>query len=85
MKRLLRIAIAWVALLGMALSAHAQSLDESWTLTVNGQTVVANPDGSFLIPNISAADSFGPAGPGSRPDFLSDDFYGTLLTSEDLF
>jgi hypothetical protein len=33
-----------------------------------------NPDGTFRIPNISAADEFGPGGPGTRPDFVSDDF-----------
>src|SRR5258706_15352058 len=49
-------------------------LNDSWTTTVNGQTIQVNPDGSFRIPNISAPDQFGPEGPGSRPDFLSDDF-----------
>jgi hypothetical protein len=53
-------------------------LDETWTVTVRGQTVVVNPDGSFRINNISAPDSFGPGGPGTRPDFISDDF--TRLT-----
>lgn len=53
-------------------------LDDSWTITVRGQTVVPNPDGSFRITNISAPDSFGPGGPGTRPDFVSDDF--TRLT-----
>src|SRR5439155_7357534 len=48
-------------------------LDETWTLTIAGQTVQANPDGSFRIPNVTAPDLFGAAGPGSRPDFLSDD------------
>ena len=28
---------------------------------------VTGPDGTFTIPNISAADLFGPNGPGSRP------------------
>ena len=49
-------------------------LDETWTITVNGQTVQVNPDGSFRTPNISAADQFGLGGPGTIPDFLSDDF-----------
>jgi hypothetical protein len=40
-------------------------LDDTWQLTVNGQTVQVNSDGSFRIRNISAADTF-PA------DFLSD-------------
>lgn len=42
-------------------------------LSVNGQTVTVNGDGSFTIPNISAPDAFGAGGPGSIPDFLSDD------------
>ncbi len=50
------------------------TLDETWTLSVAGQTIQVSPDGSFTIPNISAPDEFGPAGPGTRPDFLSDDF-----------
>jgi hypothetical protein len=50
------------------------SLDESWSVSVSGQTVRVNSDGSFLIPNISAPDQFGANGPGSRPDFLSDNF-----------
>ena len=54
-------------------NAFAQ-LDETWTITVNGQTVQVRPYGSFRIPNISAADQFGLGGPGTRPDFLSDDF-----------
>ena len=51
-----------------------QPLDDTWRVTVGGQTVQVNPDGSFLIPNITAPDLFGPSGPGSPPDFLSDDF-----------
>ena len=52
---------------------NAQQLDESCTVTVNGQTVQVNPDGSFVVPNVAAADLFGPGGPGTRPDFVSDD------------
>ena len=54
-------------------TAMAQ-LDETWTVSVNGQTVQVNSDGSFRIPNIPAPDQFGVSGPGSPPDFLSDDF-----------
>ncbi|MGE3310987.1 MAG: hypothetical protein AB7O66_13545, partial [Limisphaerales bacterium] len=59
---------------GSALPVIAQPLDQTWTLTVAGQTVQANADGSFRIPNVSAPDLFGANGPGSTPDFLSDDF-----------
>ena len=37
-------------------SANAQQLDETWTLTVNGQSVQADDDGSFRIPGITAPD-----------------------------
>ncbi|NOT00533.1 MAG: hypothetical protein HOP29_07885 [Phycisphaerales bacterium] len=62
-------------------SASAQ-LDETWTVTVNGQNVQVNPDGSFRIPNISAADQFGAGGPGTSPDFRSDDIL--ILTGRGL-
>jgi len=50
------------------------TLDGSWILTVNGQSVQANPSGTFTIANIAAPDQFGAGGPGSVPDFLSDNF-----------
>lgn len=49
-------------------------LDERWTVTVNGQTVRADESGGFRIPNIAAGDVFGDDGPGSAPDFKSDDW-----------
>ena len=49
-------------------------LNDSWTVTVAGQSAQVNPGGTFLIPNIAAPDQFGPDGPGSRPDLLSDSF-----------
>ena len=48
-------------------------LDASWTLTASGQTVNADRDGSFDISNLIAPDLFGPGGPGTIADFLSDD------------
>jgi hypothetical protein len=57
--------------------AHAEvfeKLDESWTVSINGQTAAADSNGSFFVPNVSAPDLFGPGGPGSSPDFKSDDF-----------
>lgn len=53
---------------------QSQTLDETWTVMVGTQAVQVNPDGSFRIPNIPSPDQFGPGGPGTRPDFLSDDF-----------
>ncbi|HRI13376.1 MAG TPA: hypothetical protein PLX89_10245 [Verrucomicrobiota bacterium] len=53
--------------------ANAQ-LDNHWTVSVLGQTVPVNNDGSFVISNISAPDQFGPGGPGTLPDFVGDDF-----------
>ncbi len=58
----------------------AQQLDESCTVTVNGQTVQVNHDGSFVVPNIAAPDLFGAGGPGTAPDFLSDDFLRVIGT-----
>ncbi len=55
--------------------SFAQQLDPNWTVTVNGQTVQVSANGSFNISNISAPDNFGPSGPGSPPDNLSDDFF----------
>ena len=56
-------------------------LDDSWTVTVSGQTVHVNPDGSFLIPNVSAPDQFGLGGPGTSPDFVGDDFVRAVAVS----
>ena len=53
---------------------RGQQLDETWTVMVGTQAVQVNTDGTFRIPNIPAPDQFGPGGPGSAPDFLSDDF-----------
>jgi hypothetical protein len=78
-----RLGLAAASLLGLLqLPVTGQvSLDETWTATCNGQTVQVNPDGSFRIPNISAADDFGLGGPGTPPDFLSDDFLRVVATS----
>ena len=58
--------------LGVAAS-KAQQLDDTWRVSVNGQQVSVRPDGTFRIDNISSADQFGPGGPGTRPDFQSDE------------
>ena len=65
------VCLAAIAVVSATASAQ---LDETWTVSVNGQTVQVNSDGSFRIPNIAAPDQFGAQGPGSAPDFLSDDF-----------
>jgi hypothetical protein len=49
-------------------------LDNNWQVTIAGQLVPVNPDGSFSVANISAPDTFGAGGPGTPPDFVSDDF-----------
>jgi alpha-tubulin suppressor-like RCC1 family protein len=64
-----------LALTSIAPLAVAQSLDDTWTVSVNGQSVQVGADGHFHIPNISAADQFGSDGLGEFPDFLSDDFF----------
>ena len=67
----------WNVLVAIGTIGHhgmlAQQLDSSWQLTVAGQTVFADDDGTFRIDNIAAPDLFGPDGPGTVPDFLSDD------------
>ena len=49
---------------GMALG---QQLDGSCTVTVNGQSVQVDPNGSFTISNVSAPDVFGPGRAGTGP------------------
>jgi hypothetical protein len=66
-----RFLVAVLATSAMASISSAQ-LDESWTLVVGGQSAQANPDGSFTVANIAAADNFGAGGPGTAPDFISD-------------
>lgn len=68
-----QIAAVWAAGLLVSLPLQAQ-LDDTWLVTVRGQAVTPNPDGSFVITNISAPDDFGPDGPGSPRDNISDDF-----------
>ena len=57
-----------------AVDVH-QSLVEGhvWRLSVRGQSAQPNPGGTFLVPSVVAPDRFGEEGPGSAPDFLSDD------------
>ncbi len=62
-----------VLMLAVLVTPSLGQLDDSWTVSLNGQTVQVNPNGSFRIPNVAAADEFGESGPGSAPDFLSDD------------
>ncbi len=66
--------LIFLSLLFFGPRTMAQTLDETWTVTANGQSVQVNPDGSFSIPNIAAPDLFGADGPGSGPDSLSDDY-----------
>ncbi len=66
------VIMTFAALPGNSSAQQFPKLDSSWTVTVNGQSVQVNNDGSFVIPNVSAADQFGPGGPGTAPDFVSD-------------
>ena len=68
-----RALLVVAGLLALAGNSAAQ-LDDTWLITVRGQTVVPEPDGSFVVRNISAPDDFGPDGPGSPRDNISDDF-----------
>ena len=53
-------------------------LDSSWQVTVNGRTVEVLRGGGYKIPNISATDQFGPGGPGTTPDFESDEMFRVI-------
>ncbi len=68
------IVLTWIWHSGLqAQTATRPTIDSTYILKVGGQTV--RPEGgSFVIPNIAAPDQFGESGPGSRPDFVSDEF-----------
>jgi hypothetical protein len=55
-------------------------LNDDWTVTVNGQVVTPNNEGQFIVRNIAAPDQFGPGGPGTAPDFMSDDYLRVIGT-----
>ncbi|MBK8100107.1 MAG: carboxypeptidase regulatory-like domain-containing protein [Planctomycetes bacterium] len=78
--RALVAAVVSVGFLVHQVSAQQALLDASWTVTVNGQQAQVNGNGTVLIPNVAAADQFGVGGPGTSPDFLSDDFLQLLGT-----
>ncbi len=78
-RHFVQIFMASIAITAFAGIAIGQ-LDDRWTISVNGQTAIANADGSFAIPNIAAPDAFGLGGPGSLPDFLSDDTLRVVAT-----
>ncbi len=67
-------AVAVLVLLPLSFLIGAE-LDDTWTVSVNGQTVPVGANGKFIIPNIAAADNFGPGGQGTAPDFKSDDYF----------
>jgi formylglycine-generating enzyme required for sulfatase activity len=54
-------------------AGECPAADELPVVSINGQRVTANPDGSFKVANFAAPDLFGAGGPGTAPDFLSDD------------
>jgi hypothetical protein len=76
--------VAW-AVCGFSPRASAgpppPKVDERWAVTVNGQTIRVDADGSFRLPNIAAADLFGATGPGSPPDFKSDEWFQVVGTA----
>lgn len=72
-------ATACLALLGcLGRPASAQGLDENWTVTIGPEVLQAEPNGSFKLANLVAADLFGPGGPGTAPDGLSDESFRAL-------
>ena len=75
-----RLRFCWVVLLPLATlwvrSANAQQLDQTWTVTVNGQTVPVSSNGGFVVPNIAVVDV-------DPVDFVSDDFLRVGASSGD--
>jgi len=70
-----RIGLLVAALLLVALhGASAQTIDSSWTVTVNGQTTQVNPNGTFKVPNVQSVDNTPPF------DGLSDEYYRAIGT-----
>jgi hypothetical protein len=59
---------------GAGLENTEALLDETWTLSVGGRSVQLEGDGAVRVSNIPAPDQFGAGGPGTAPDFVSDDF-----------
>lgn len=74
------VAVGVLLLSSANTSADAQSLDATWTVTINGQTAPVYPNGSFRVPNVQADDNFGPGGPGTFPDGIADDWTRVLAT-----
>lgn len=68
--------VAWAVqgFLPIVSAAPPPQIDERWTVTVNGQTVRVNADGSFRLPNIAAADV-------NPVDFRSDDWFQVVGTA----
>lgn len=60
---------------GLDIPANAQ-------VTVNGQTVPVDENGNFRIFNVLAPDQFGPGGPGTAPDFTSDEWFRVTGTGQ---
>ncbi len=59
----------------------APKIDDSWALKVGGQSNGVGAD-AFRVANIASPDLFGSGGPGSQPDFMSDDFLRVTGTGE---
>lgn len=53
-----------------------------WTFSAAGQTITAERDGQFILPNVNAADVFGSAGPGSPPDSVADEPLRVIATAQ---
>jgi hypothetical protein len=64
----------------LATECLGQNLDETWTVAVGGQSARVRANGSFIVANVSVADTFGPDGPGSPPDGLSDEILHVVGT-----
>ena len=66
-KQITPLAVLVCVVLALPVRLNAQ-LDESWTVTVNGQSAQVSSDGSYRISNVSSPDR-------DPRDLLSDDFF----------
>lgn len=67
--------------LGSIQSAPQVRLDDSWTVSVSQAIGRTGINGQLFLTNIPAPDLFGAGGPGTVPDFISDDFVRLVATT----
>lgn len=74
-----RLVPLWLILSGVFGSGWVEirlygQLDESWAISLGGQTLQVQPNGSFRFDGVSVVDSFGEGGAGTPSDGVGDNF-----------